>query len=73
MGAGAAWDLIICHPLFQEGLVNMTDVSEKLRRLAQCDGQGPVFEESSILEAIQASCGTGKDELWVDLPPGTAF
>ncbi|KAI5842279.1 hypothetical protein BZA05DRAFT_412229 [Tricharina praecox] len=50
LGAGAAWDLIMCHPLYEQGLVDI----------------GPVFEESIILDVIQASRGSGRDELLVD-------
>ena len=65
LGAGAAWDLIMCHPLYEQGLVDIGDISERLKILARCDGQGPVFEESIILDAIQASRGSGRDELLV--------
>ena len=68
LGAGAAWDLIMCHPLYEQGLVDIGDISERLKNLARCDGQGPVFEESVILEAIQASSGSGRDDLLVDYP-----
>ncbi|KAI5840607.1 hypothetical protein BZA05DRAFT_380713 [Tricharina praecox] len=66
LGAGAAWDLIMCHPLYEQGLVDIGDISERLKTLARCDGQGPVFEESIILDVIQASRGSGRDELLVD-------
>jgi AP-1-like factor len=63
LGAGAAWDLIVCHPLYEQGLVDINDISDRLKSLARCDGQGPVFEESVILDAIHASSGSGRDEL----------
>lgn len=63
LSAGAAWDLILCHPLYEQGLVDIADISERLKGLAKCDGQGPVFEESTVLEAIQASVGSGSDDL----------
>ena len=66
LGAGAAWDLIICHPLYEQGLVDIGDISSRLKNMARCDGQGPVFEESIILEAIQQSVGSGCDELLVE-------
>lgn len=63
LAAGAAWDYIIAHPLFLRGLVDVGDVSERLKTLARCDGQGPVFEESAILKAIELSVASGSDEL----------
>lgn len=68
LGAGAAWDLIVCHPLYEQGLVDIGDISDRLKGLARCDGQGPVFEESVILEAIHTSSGSGRDELLVESP-----
>jgi len=68
LGAGAAWDLIVCHRLYQQGLVDIGDISDRLKGVALCDGQGPVFEESIVLEAIHASSGSGVDEL---LPAGS--
>ncbi|KAL7271487.1 AP-1-like transcription factor [Rhizina undulata] len=66
LGAGAAWDLIVCHPLYEQGLVDIGDISDRLKGLARCDGQGPVFEERVILEAIQASSGSGQDDLLLE-------
>ena len=63
LAAGATWDLIISHELFKRGLVDVGDVSERLRTQARCDGQGPVFSERAILEAINESVASGSDEL----------
>ncbi|ROW16459.1 hypothetical protein VPNG_02690 [Cytospora leucostoma] len=61
--AGATWDYIIGHDLYKQGLVDIADISNRLKHKAQCDGQGPVFEESAIIEAIEQSVGSGSDEL----------
>ena len=61
--AGAAWDYILSNPLFKRGLVDIGDVSDRLKRAAKCDGQGPVFEERDILSAIEKSVASGNDEL----------
>lgn len=37
----ATWDLIQGHDLFKRGLVDITRVSDGLKNLAQCNGQGP--------------------------------
>ncbi|KAL2758548.1 hypothetical protein ACRALDRAFT_2099629 [Sodiomyces alcalophilus JCM 7366] len=63
LGAGATWDLIINHELFKQGLVDVGDVSDRLKNQAKCDGQGPVFPEGAIIEAIEASVSCGSDEL----------
>lgn len=60
---GATWDFIIGHELFRKGLVNVGDVSERLKTKAKCDGQGPVFEERAIIEAIEQSVASGSDAL----------
>ncbi|KAH8589646.1 hypothetical protein B0O99DRAFT_636599 [Bisporella sp. PMI_857] len=61
--AGAAWDYIIKHPLFERGLVDVGSVSDFLKECAKCDGQGPVFEERAIIHAIEKSVASGSDEL----------
>ncbi|KAI9805377.1 MAG: hypothetical protein M1833_005831 [Piccolia ochrophora] len=63
LAAGATWDFIQEHDLFKKGLVDVGDVCERLKKIAKCDGQGPVFEERDIIEAIEASAASGSDEL----------
>lgn len=63
LAAGATWDFIIQHPLFQQGVVDMASVSEKLKSVAKCDGQGPVFDETTVIQAIEQSVVSGSDEL----------
>ncbi|KZF19273.1 hypothetical protein L228DRAFT_264022 [Xylona heveae TC161] len=63
LAAGAAWDIIVEHPLFKKGLVDIGDVCERLKRITQCDGQGPVFGEGEVMRAIEASAASGSDEL----------
>jgi hypothetical protein len=63
LAAGATWEVIVNHELFKRGLVDVTLVSERLRPQAKCDGQGPVFEESAIIEAIEQSVAENSDEL----------
>ncbi|KAH6706315.1 hypothetical protein BKA61DRAFT_137583 [Leptodontidium sp. MPI-SDFR-AT-0119] len=63
LAAGATWDYIIKHPLYIRGLVDIGDISDRLKKVAKCDGQGPVFEERAILDAIESSVASGSDEL----------
>ena len=63
LAAGAAWDYIIKHPLYLRGMVDVGHVSERLKLVARCDGQGPVFEERAIIDAIELSVASGSDEL----------
>ena len=63
LAAGATWDYIIKHPLYARGLVDVGDVSDRLKKVAKCDGQGPVFEEREIIDAIEKSVASGNDEL----------
>jgi hypothetical protein len=63
LAAGATWDIMMKHDLVRRGLVNIMQVSERLRPQARCDGQGPVFEESAIIEAIEQSAAEHSDEL----------
>lgn len=63
LAAGATWDYIINHEMFKRGLVDVGDVSLRLKSQAKCDGQGPVFEERVVLKAIVESVASGSDEL----------
>jgi AP-1-like transcription factor len=62
LAVGATWDYIIKHPLFWRGLVDVGDVSERLKKCSKSDGQGPVFEERDIINAIEMSVASGADE-----------
>jgi AP-1-like factor len=61
--AAQAWDLIQSHTLVKQGLVDVADVCERLKGRAKCDGHGPVFEESTIWQAVEESRRCGGDEL----------
>ncbi|KAJ5040359.1 uncharacterized protein L3040_006015 [Drepanopeziza brunnea f. sp. 'multigermtubi'] len=63
LAAAAAWDYIIKHPLYARGLVDIGKVSDRLKKAARCDGQGPVFEERAIIDAIEKSVASGSDDL----------
>lgn len=63
LSAGATWDFIQAHPLFKDGMVDIADVSDRLKGLAECDGMGPAFEEARIKKAIEESAAVGRDEL----------
>ncbi len=64
LGAGATWDYIQGHDLFRRGLVEVGDVCERLKKLARCDGQGPVFQECDVRQAIlDSAVAGGRDEL----------
>lgn len=63
LAAGATWDYIIKHPLYVRGMVDVGIVSDRLKGVAKCDGQGPVFEEREIINAIEQSVASGSDEL----------
>jgi AP-1-like factor len=54
-------DYIVKHPLYVSGLVG--EVSDRLKRVAKLDGQGPVFEERDITDAIEKSVSSGADLL----------
>ncbi|RMD44157.1 hypothetical protein DV735_g937, partial [Chaetothyriales sp. CBS 134920] len=64
LGAGATWDYIQAHEKVRKGLVDVGDACERLKKLARCDGQGPVFKEGDIRRAIaESAVAGGRDEL----------
>lgn len=62
LDASATWDLIQSLELFKRGQVNIGNVAERLKGLAQCNGQGPAFKEGDILKAVEESAAD-RDEL----------
>ncbi|CAI7585192.1 unnamed protein product [Penicillium pancosmium] len=63
LGPGATWDLIQNHELFKRGEVDIGIVTDKLKGLAQCDGQGPAFKEGQVRLAIEQSAAERDDLL----------
>lgn len=63
LATGAAWDFIQNHELYRTGLVDIADVSEKLKEKVVCNGAGPTFSERDIIQAIEDSVGAAGDEL----------
>lgn len=61
LDVGATWDLIQQHAYFKMGILDLVKVCERLRDHIQCDGQGPVFGEKFIFDAIES--GVSSDEL----------
>lgn len=62
LDAGATWDLIQSHELFKRGQIDIGDVTERLKGMAQCNGQGPAFKEGQVRKAIEESIAE-RDEL----------
>ncbi len=62
LAAAATWDFIMEHELVKAGMVNIQMVSDLIKPQAKCDGMGPVFAESTIVEAIRQSVGHGDDD-----------
>lgn len=55
LDVGATWELIQQHEYFKFGRLDLVNMCELLRKSVQCDGQGPVFDETSIFDAIESS------------------
>ncbi|KAJ5439400.1 uncharacterized protein N7458_010398 [Penicillium daleae] len=62
LDASATWDLIQSHELFKREQINIGNIAERLKGMAQCNGQGPAFKEGQILKAIEESVAD-RDEL----------
>lgn len=63
LATGAAWDLMQSHELYRRGLVDIGEVSDRLKAKVLCDGSGPTFAESEVIKAIEESVGAAGDEL----------
>ena len=63
LAAGATWDMIQGHELYRKGMVDVADVSARLKGKSVCDGTGPAFREGEVRRAIEESVAGGSDEL----------
>ncbi|PHH69900.1 hypothetical protein CDD80_6383 [Ophiocordyceps camponoti-rufipedis] len=63
LSSDEAWDVIISHPDYRRGLVDLGDVGDRLKAVLRFDGTKPAFEEEDVLGAIGQSVGCGSDDL----------
>lgn len=63
LSASATWDLLQSHPRYLSGAVDLGEVCERLKRLARCDGWGPMFVEEEVRAVIDEVGRGGGDEL----------
>lgn len=63
LDAGATWNFIINHRLFKKGLVDVGDVSERLKQCARYENHRLVIPERAILAAIEQSVASKTDDL----------
>ncbi|KAF2720379.1 hypothetical protein K431DRAFT_321093 [Polychaeton citri CBS 116435] len=63
LSASATWDLLQSHPLYLSGAVDIGEVCERLKKLARCEGLGPMFEEDEVRKVIEEVGRSGSDEL----------
>jgi len=63
LSASATWDLLQSHPLYLSGAVDIGEVCERLKKMARCDGMGPMFEEDEVRKVIEEVGRSGSDEL----------
>lgn len=63
LSASATWDLLQSHPLYLSGAVDIGEVCERLKKMARCDGMGPMFDEEEVRKVIEEVGRSGGDEL----------
>ncbi|EMC98543.1 hypothetical protein BAUCODRAFT_23289 [Baudoinia panamericana UAMH 10762] len=63
LSASATWDLLQSHPLYLSGAVDIGEVCERLKKMAKCDGMGPMFDEGEVRKVIEDVGRSGGDEL----------
>ena len=63
LSASATWDLLQSHPLYLQGAVDIGEVCERLKKMARCEGMGPMFEEEEVRRVIEEVGRSGSDEL----------
>lgn len=63
LSASATWDLLQSHPLYLSGAVDIGEVCERLKKMAHCEGMGPMFNEGEVRKVIEEVGRSGGDEL----------
>lgn len=63
LSASETWDLLQSHPLYLSGAVDIGEVCERLKKMARCEGKGPMFEEEEVRKVIDEVGRSGGDEL----------
>jgi len=63
LSASVTWDFIQSHPLYLSGAVDIGEVCERLKKMARCDGMGPMFDEEEVRKVIEEVGRSGGDEL----------
>lgn len=63
LSASATWDLIQSHPLYLAGAVDIGEICDRLKKLAQCESMGPMFQEDQVRRIIEDVGRSGHDEL----------
>jgi len=63
LSASATWDLLQSHPLYLSGAVDIGEVCERLKKMARCEGMGPMFAEEEVRKVIEEVGRSGGDEL----------
>ena len=62
LSASATWDLLQSHPLYLSGAVDIGEVCERLKKMARCEGTGPLFEEEEVRKIIEEVGRSSDDE-----------
>ena len=63
LSASATWDLLQSHPLYLCGSIDIGEVCERLKKMARCEGSGPMFDEEEVRRVIEEVGRGGGDEL----------
>lgn len=63
LAPGAAWDVIHSHEYVRRGMVDISQVVDKLKDNIVCNGMGPSFPEDVLIKAIEESVDNASDEL----------
>ncbi len=63
ISASQVWDVIQAHPLIKQDLVDISQICERLKSTAKCDGYDLMPEESTVLQAVEEASNGGIDQL----------
>ena len=63
LSASATWDFLQQHPLYLSGTVDIGEVCDRLKKVARCDGMGPMFDQVEVRQVIEQVGRSSGDQL----------
>ncbi|KAI5364553.1 Putative basic-leucine zipper domain, transcription factor PAP1, Yap1 redox domain superfamily [Septoria linicola] len=62
LSASATWNLLQSHPSYRSGAMDISEVCKRIKKLARCEGMGPMFDEEEVKKVIEKVGKSGAED-----------